>query len=316
MNQAGRFVTAIGTKTVPLAADEVIGALAGDQHGVVGRSQLLAAGVGSRAIVHRVESGRLHPLYRGVYAVGHRVLSQRGRWMAATLAADGVLSHRSAGALWDIRQWQGRIDITTPRTRAKRPGLLLHRAVLAPDEITVRDGIPVTTPARTLLDLAGVLQRHQLQQAINEAEILRLPGPHHLASRYPTKRGTRALRALAPPTHTKRDLEARFHTFLNDRRFPRPQTNTIIEGREVDFAWPDHRLIVELDSWEFHRHRNAFEGDRERDFVLTLAKYRVVRITWRQLTRHPETVIQRLRDLLWTGSAPSRRSTYARRAPR
>src|SRR3954463_683231 len=142
MNQAGRFVTAIGTKTVPLAADEVIGALAGDQHGVVGRSQLLAAGVGSRAIVHRVESGRLHPLYRGVYAVGHRVLSQRGRWMAATLAADGVLSHRSAAALWGIRPAAGCIEITTPRTRAGRPGLLLRRAVLPPDEITAHHGIP------------------------------------------------------------------------------------------------------------------------------------------------------------------------------
>jgi very-short-patch-repair endonuclease len=283
MNQAGRFDHAIGGQTVPLVLDEVIAALAADQHGVVGRSQLLAAGVGSRAIEHRIAAGRLHLLYRGVYAVGHRVLSQRGRWMAATLAADGVLSHRSAGALWDIRQWQGRIDITTPRTRAKRPGLLLHRAVLAPDEITVRDGIPVTTPARTLLDLAGVLQRHQLQQAINEAEILRLPGPHHLASRYPTKRGTRALRALAPPTHTKRDLEARFHTFLNDRRFPRPQTNTVIEGKEVDFAWPDRRLIIELDSWEYHRTRQAFEDDRQRDRHFAARGWRVIRVTWRDL---------------------------------
>jgi very-short-patch-repair endonuclease len=296
MNQAGRFVTAIGTKTVPLAADEVIGALAGDQHGVVGRSQLLAAGVGSRAIVHRVESGRLHPLYRGVYAVGHRVLSQRGRWMAATLAADGVLSHRSAGALWDIRQWHGRIDITVPRTRAKRPGLLLHRATLAPDEITVRDGIPVTTPARTLLDLAAVLQRHQLQQAINEAEILRLPGPHRLTQRSPTKRGTRALRTLAPPTHTKRDLEARFHTFLNDRRFPRPQTNVLIEGKEVDFAWPDRRLIIELDSWEFHRTRAAFEDDRRTDRRLKAAGWTVIRVTWRDLD-DPDALEQELRAL-------------------
>jgi very-short-patch-repair endonuclease len=216
--------------------------------------------------------------------------------MAATLAADGVLSHRSAGALWDIRQWQGRIDITVPRTRAKRPGLLLHRATLAPDEITVRDAIPVTTPARTLLDLAGVLQRHQLQQAINEAEILRLPGPHHLTQRYPTKRGTRALRTLAPPTHTKRDLEARFHTFLNDRRFPRPQTNVLIEGKEVDFAWPDRRLIIELDSWEFHRTRAAFEDDRRTDRRLKAASWTVIRVTWRDLD-DPDALEQELRAL-------------------
>jgi very-short-patch-repair endonuclease len=283
MSQAGRFVGSIGPKSVPLAVDEVIGALAGRQHGVVGRAQLIASGVGSDSVKYRINAGRLHPLYRGVYAVGHRVLSQRGRWMAATLATDGVLSHRSAAALWGIRPSHGRIEVTTPRTRAKRPGLLLHRAVLAEDEITTHDGIPVTTPARTLLDLAGVLQRHQLQRAINEAEILRLEGPHELADRHPTKRGTRALRTLAPPTHTRRDLEARFTTFLNDRRFPTPQTNILIEGKEVDAAWPDRKIIVELDSWEYHRTRQAFEEDRRRDRRLAAAGWTVIRITWRDL---------------------------------
>ncbi len=216
--------------------------------------------------------------------------------MAATLAADGVLSHRSAGALWVIRQWQGRIEVTTPRTRAKRPGLLLHRAVLAPDEITTHHGIPVTTPARTLLDLASILQRHQLQQAINEAERLRLPGPHDLTQRYPTKRGTRALRTLAPPAHTKQDLEARFHTFLNDRRFPRPQTNVLAEGKEVDFAWPDRRLIIELDSWEYHRTRQAFEDDRRTDRKLKAAGWTVIRVTWRDLD-DPDALEAELRAL-------------------
>ena len=160
----------------------------------------------------------------------------------------------------------------------------------------MRDGIPVTTPARTLLDLAAVLQRHQLQQAINEAEILRLPGPHDLTQRHPTKRGTRALRALAPPTHTKKDLEARFHTFLNDRRFPRPQTNTVIEGKEVDFAWPDRRLIIELDSWEFHRTRHAFEDDRRTDRRLKAAGWTVIRVTWRDLD-DPDALEAELRAL-------------------
>src|SRR4051812_24695253 len=108
--------------------------------------------------------------------------------MAATLATGGVLSHRSAGALWGLRLFNGRIDVTVPWDKTQRPGLLLHRAVLAPDEITAHDGIPVTTPARTQLDLAGVLQRHHLQQAINEAERLRLDGPQ--PNRHPTKRGT------------------------------------------------------------------------------------------------------------------------------
>jgi very-short-patch-repair endonuclease len=283
MNQGLRVGGAIRPENGDLGADAVIAALAGRQHGVVGRAQLLAAGIEATAIKRRVQASRLHPLYRGVYAVGHLVLSQRGRWMAATLATNAVLSHRSAGALWSLRPWTGRIELTAPRGTTQRQALLLHRAVLADDEITARDGIPVTTPARTLLDLAAVLQRHQLQQAINEAERLRLPGPHHLAKRYPTKRGTRALRTLAPPTHTKHDLEARFHTFLNDRRFPRPRTNVLIEGKEVDFAWPDHRLIIELDSWEFHRTRAAFEDDRRTDRRLKAKGWTVIRVTWRDL---------------------------------
>jgi len=277
-----------------LGADAVIAALAAEQHGVVSRKQLLAAGLGASAIGRRVDAGRLHPLYRGVYAVGHRLLSQRGRWIAATLATNAVLSHRSAGALWGVRPWTGRIELTVPRGPSRRQGLLLHRAVLAPDETTVRDGIPVTTPARTLVDLAGVLQRHQLQHALNEAERLRLDAPH--LERYPTKRGTRALRALAPPTHTRRDLEARFHTFLNDRRFPRPQTNVLIEGKEVDFVWRDQRLIVELDSWEYHRTRQAFEDDRRTDRRLKAAGWTVIRVTWRDLD-DPDALEAELRAL-------------------
>jgi very-short-patch-repair endonuclease len=212
--------------------------------------------------------------------------------MAATLATGGVLSHRSAGALWGLRPWNGRIEITIPWKKSKRPGLLLHRAVLAPDEITTHEGIPVTTPARTQLDLAGVLQKHQLQQAINEAERQRLPGPQ--PERHPTKRGTKALRTLAPPTHTRTDLEARFATFLNDRRFPAPQTNVLIEGMEVDFAWPERGVVVELDSWEYHGTRAAFERDRRRDRILAAAGWRPLRVTWRDLDE-PGTLERELR---------------------
>jgi very-short-patch-repair endonuclease len=271
----------IGAELSDLAADGVIAVLSARQHGVVARAQLPAAGIGRRAVQRRIESRRLHPLYRGVYAVGHSVVSERARWMAATLATNGVLSHRSAGALWSIRPWSGRIDITTPWRTSRRPGILLHRAVLAPDEITVHDGIPVTTPARTQLDLAGVLQRHQLQQATNEAERLRLPGAHELAKRHPTKKGVAGLRA--PVAHTKRDLEARFQAFLNDRRFPTPQTNVLIGGYEADCVWPAKKLIVELDSWEYHRTRSDFENDRQRDRRLAAKGWTVLRITWRDL---------------------------------
>jgi very-short-patch-repair endonuclease len=278
----GRFVSpAERAKGSNLGVDAAIGGLAGRQHGVISRDQLLAVGLSSSAIARRVAAEKLHPLYRGVYTVGHRVVSQRGRWMAATLATGGVLSHRSAGALWCIRPWNGRIEVTSGSSLRPRPGLLLHRAVLAPDEITAHDGIPVTTPARTQLDLAGVLQRHQLQQAINEAERLRLDGPQ--PNRHPTKKGTANLRTLAPPTHTRTDLEARFTTFLNDRRLPTPQTNVLIEGLEVDFAWPEKGVVVELDSWEYHGTRAAFERDRRRDRILLAAAWSPLRVTWRDL---------------------------------
>jgi very-short-patch-repair endonuclease len=294
VSQAGRFDTAIGGQTVPLALDEVIGALAGRQHGVVGRAQMLAAGLTVRAIDHRIQTGRLHLLYRGVYAVGHQVLSQRGRWMAATLATGGVLSHRSAAALWGIRPSHGQIEVTTPRTRTPRPGLLLHRAVLPQDEITTHHGIPVTTPARTLLDLAAVLPRHQLQRAMNEAEIRRLDGPHRLVARYPTKKGRANLNAQL--TYTRSDLEARFLAFLDGRRFPAPQTNTLIEGVEVDAVWPDRKLVVELDSWTFHGTRQAFENDRRKDRHLTARGWIVIRITWRDLD-DPDALERELRAL-------------------
>ena len=294
MNQGVHVGGAIRPQNGDLAADAAIAALAERQHGVVARAQLLAVGVERTAVKRRIHAGRLHRLYRGVYAVGHRAVSVRGWWMAAVLATNGVLSHRSAGALWSVRPWAGRIELTVPTGMSQRPGLLLHRAVLAPDEITIRDGIPVTTPARTLLDLAGVLQRHQLQQAVNEAERLRLEGPQ--LDRHPTKRGIRALRTLAPPTYTRTDLEARFTTFLNDRRFPRPQTNVLIEGKEVDAVWPEHRLIVELDSWEYHRTREAFESDRRRDRRLAAAGWTVLRVTWRDLD-DPDALEAELRAL-------------------
>ena len=296
MSQGFRVGAAIGLEVGDLAPDEVIAAFASSQHGVVARAQLLCAGVGPRAIRHRVDAGRLHPLYRGVYAVGHRVLSQRGHWLAATLAVNGVLSHRSAGALWRVRPWTGRIELTVRTGSARRPGLLVHRAALAPDEITTHEGIPTTTPARTLLDLAAVLDRAALQRAINEAEILRLDGPHALAARYPTKRGTKALRSLAPPMHTKRELEARFALFLNDRRFPTPRTNVLIDGHEVDAVWPDKHLIVELDSYTFHSPRQAFEDDRRKDRHLIANGWTVIRVTWRDLD-DPEALARELRAL-------------------
>ena len=229
--------------------------------------------------------------------------------MAAVLAAGpgAVLSHQSAAALWAVRPTsRHRIDVTTSRKLSRRPGIHPHRAVLPPDEITSENGIPTTTPARTLLDLAAVLRPHALERAIEQAEVLRLADDlslDELLSRHLGARGAKALRRILAITQlgatiTRSELEARFITFLDVAVLPRPTVNTLIEDMEVDFAWPEHRLIAELDGFEFHATRRAFERDRARDRRLQAHGWRVIRITWRQLHDDPERLAAELAVLL------------------
>lgn len=290
----------------PRSVDVAIAALAARQHGIVARTQLVAIGLGRGAIDRRLACGRLHPLHRGVYAVGHRAISRHGRWMAAVLAAGpgAVLSHHSAGALWGVRATtRTRIDVTTPRTLRARSGIRPHCAVLPPDEITTTDGIPTTTPARTILDLAGVLDRRQLERALNETEVLRLTSPtplNTLIDRHPATRGTTNLRILSlnARSATRSELEARFLAFLDSHDLPHPETNVLIEGIEVDAAWRAQRVIVELDGYAFHGTRAAFESDRARDRRLTAKRWRVIRITWRDLHERPDELAAEIRALL------------------
>ena len=154
-----------------------IAALAGRQHGVVARWQLLAAGIGRGAVEHRLTRGRLLPVHRGVYAVGHAVLAREGHWLAATLAGGSaaVLSHRSAAALWGIRSTaRERIEVTVAPGRRATPGIETRRSAIAVDERTTCRGIPVTTPARTLLDLAAVLRPPELERCLEQAEVRHL----------------------------------------------------------------------------------------------------------------------------------------------
>ena len=298
----------------PHRVDVEIARLAGRQHGVVSRSQLVGLGLARGAIARRLEHGRLHPLHRGVYAVGHRVLSQRGIWMAATLVAEhAVLSHRSAAALHRIHQSdRGLIDITVPQALRARPRLDIHQARLPPDEITTKYGIRVTTPARTLLDLAAVLDPTWLERAATEAEIRRLASPtslEALVGRYPRREGTKAMKELLAANRigtavTKRELELRFLAFLDTRRLPRPRINAVVDippkPLTVDCLWPDRGVIVELDGFETHGTRRAYEADRARDRALVTAGYRVIRITWRHLTKDAETIERQLTTLLLT----------------
>jgi very-short-patch-repair endonuclease len=274
---------------------------------VVSRAQLLQIGLSPRAIQRRLERGALHLLYLGVYAVGHRLVSKRGRWMAAVLAAGppAVLSHRSAAALWDLGADPARwVEVTAPGG-CRRPGIKGHIRILAPDEVTSRDAIPVTTAARTLLDLASVLDEHQLERAVERAEALRLADHtplDALVTRNFGRPGTPALRGALrrgiEPALTRSELEARFLTFLDAHRLPRPDVNELVEGFEVDCVWPAAKLIVELDSRTWHATAAAFERDRERDRALQVKGWRVIRITWRQLRDDSDAIARDLRDVM------------------
>ncbi|MDX6671032.1 MAG: hypothetical protein QOI91_1395 [Solirubrobacteraceae bacterium] len=286
--------------------------MAGRQHGVVSRSQLLALGLGADAIDHRLAAGRLHPLHRGIYAVGHRVVSREGRWMAAVLAAGpgAVLSHRAAGALWDLRPTaRAQVEVTAPRALRSRGALQMHRTELAQDERTTHRGIPVTTPARTLLDLAAVLPGPALGRAAEQAEALHLVDWASLdesLKRHPRRPGAPRLRAILDSGRvgivTRSELEARFLALVTAAGLPAPRMNARIAvgGRrlEVDCVWPESRVAVELDGHAYHSTRAAFERDRARDRLLQAAGWRVIRITWRQLHDEPQAVLGDLKRLI------------------
>lgn len=258
--------------------------------------QLLELGVGDGAIKHWVARGRLHRVHQGVYAVGHSMLSQRGRWMAAVLAGGPgtVLSHRAAAGLWGLRDTRA-LEITSPR-HLRRPGIITHRAALLPDEVEKRDGIPVTTAARTTFDLAAVLPRPDVEAAFHQSEFRQLTGPLSLGAlvaRYPGRRGTATIKAILEDAQqttgiTKSDLEQAFLAFLDDHGLPRPHRNSLVEGYEADCVWPHAKLIVELDSWDAHHGRRPFESDRLRDRKLLLAGWRTLRVTARMLDRDLE----------------------------
>ncbi len=303
---------AIRGKCNPRDADLALAEMAERQHGVVARSQLLAAGIGSRAIDERLNR-RLHLVHRGVYSVGHRLLSTEGRWMAAVLASGpgAVLSHRTAGQLWGVvPRFNHLVEVTRPRHFRTRPGVMAHRSPVPDDERTAVIGIPVTTVPRTVLDLAAVASKRQLERALNEVEVQgptdRLSIPDLLA-RYPRRRGSAVLRALladeaATLGVTRSELEERFVALLDAHGLPRPRLNAdlAVNGRlfMVDCVWAEKQLIVELDGHAVHGTARAFEADRERDRLLLVDGWRVIRVTWRQLRDQAVAVAADIRRAL------------------
>jgi very-short-patch-repair endonuclease len=283
--------------------DRRVVALAGREHGVVTSAQLIEAGLTPKAIAHRVKSGWLVRLHRGVFLVGP-LEAPLSRAKAAVLAAGegAVLSHLAAAAVWEfLAPRPGPIDVTLPGRNARnRPGIRLNRVTrLHPADITRRHDLPVTSPARTVLDLATRLTPHHLARAINEAQVQRRLTPHSLNEqfkRYPNHRGTAALRAATTtdPAFTRSEAERRLLDLIRAARLPQPRTNVRVRSHEVDFLWSDQRLIVEVDGFAFHSTRAAFERDRIRDADLIAAGYRVIRVTWRQLTDAPAAVVASL----------------------
>jgi very-short-patch-repair endonuclease len=269
------------------------------QHGVVTRAQLLNAGLTARMVEVRRRTGRLHPVHRGVYAAGRPGLDDRGLWMAAVLAAgpDAVLSHRSAAALWELRHWGSRLVEITSSHGVARPRVIAHESHVPTPERAVVDGIPVTTVRRTLIDLAEVVTREELERALHQAYRLRLfrgevSGP-------PGRNGTARLRALLSDhpdgaDRTRSWLEVTMLRLCRGHGLPLPRVNVMLEGRERDLHWPDENLVVEVDGRDEHFTPVAFEVDRERDTELMEAGYAVRRFTYRQVTERPAWVAGRI----------------------
>jgi very-short-patch-repair endonuclease len=245
-----------------------------------------------------------------VFAVGYPDLSWRGRLMGAVLAcgAGALLSHWSGAALRDlVRESGASIHVTTPGgSRLNVEGIVKHRARnLSSDDYDEVDGIPITSLARTLLDLAPAMPHWRLARALEDAERRDLLDVHAIRLVCDRNRGHRGaapllrqLGRLGPVPDTRSALERRFAAFCRRNGLPRPTFNSLISGLEVDASWPGRRLVVELDGWQYHRTRDAFERDRTRDARLAMAGYQVLRLTWRRLDEEPAEVASSLRTLL------------------
>jgi predicted transcriptional regulator of viral defense system len=291
-------------RTLDRPVDGLVAELAARQHGVVARWQLSALGLSRDAIKHRLASGRLHRVRRGVYAVGHRKLTERGHFMAAVLAfgPDALLSHRSCAALRSLMpDARAVIDVTVPgRGRKGLPGVRLHLPrALHPDDVDIHDGIPCTSVARMLMEVAATEPTRHLERIFEAAErqrVLDLRDIHALLDRSHGHAGRKPLFTLSeefhdPPPAVRSKLELNFFELCEAAGIERPQVNVTVLGHEVDMLWEGPKVVVELDSWEFHRTRQAFERDRERIVTLQLRQYTVLPFTWKRMETEPGSLI-------------------------
>jgi very-short-patch-repair endonuclease len=273
-------------------------ALVREQHGVVTRSQLLAHGLSPKAIEHRIAIGRLHPLWRGVYAVGRPEVDRLGRWMAALLSCGqgALLSHRSAAVLWGLLPNTAALEVVIPGSvRRRRPGIRVHRrSGLAPSDQRIVQGIPVTDPISTLVDLATRVPEWRVERAINEADRLDLVDPEVLRvaidslSRRPGI--GRLKRLLDRQTFCDTGLERRFLSIVRSAKLSGPETQAWVNGYRVDFYWPRIGLVVETDGLRHHRTESEQASDRRRDQAHTAAGLTTLRFAEGQIRYEPQRV--------------------------
>lgn len=291
--------------------DVALAALAARQHGVVAAGQFEAIGISRGAIRVRREGGRLHPLHRGVYAVGHTVLTPNGRRMAAVLAIGptAVLSHRDAAALHGLRPTSRPVfEVTVPaRGRRSRPGIDVHAVrALHPDDVTAVDGIPCTAWPRTVLDCADVLPPRAVERLLDAAVELRLYDErllHAVLARSPGRRATVVLRDVldahtAGTTLTRSELEEAFLHLCARHVLPRPEVDVPFGPYTADFLFRAERVIVECDGLAYHSSPGAVRRDRRRDLALQARGWEVVRLTWEQVTAQPGGTAAALRAVL------------------
>ena len=271
--------------------EHAIGRIAGRQHGYITRAQLLRLGLSAAAIGRRVRAGQLIRVHDGVYAVGHVRADAIGRAMAAVLACGpgAVLSHDSAAALWGFRKWRGGpIHVTAPSYHCRR-AIKAHRCRLERGERTRHWGIPVTKPARTLVDIRRTLPEKQLKRAINDALI-----SNHL--RDGDLVGT-PLEGYVEEL-SRSPLEDDYRPWARRYGVPEAEYNVMLGKYQADVYYRKERLIVELDGWPFHRTKKAFEDDRERDAYMLVHRIVTVRITRDRLEKAPAHEAERLIAIL------------------
>jgi very-short-patch-repair endonuclease len=283
--------------------DAAVARLAALQWGVISAAELQRCGLSRRAVESRVRDGHLHPLYRGVYAVGHSKLPLEGSFLAAVKACGPTahLSHFSAGALYGLVRWDHRYPEVTVTSKRLRPGIRTHRTAVC--DRTHHHGIPVTTPARTLIDLAGTLNYRALTRAVREAQrqLVTIPQILQTLDQLGPRRGSAKLTKILAtgPAPTRSELEDTVLELILNAGFQHPDVNVPIQrhGRTIipDFRWPDHHLVIEADGAHWHEDPLTRQDDADKQAILEAAGEHVIRITWAQAITHRTQTTQRIK---------------------